>query len=137
MKSFAFAAMLLSAANAYDTTLSDCESFAAQFNGTCGGEDEGDAYPDDQSSWGTGVDITCTGDTVNCLGSDTNSCTVTRKNCVTCRQSSSLVYIRFQSNGMPNHCYGADSSTYPASQHVDFEVSWNEWVVGETNYSSS
>ena len=57
MNSLSFAALLVAAANAYGTSLSDCENFAEQFNGTCGGVEEGDAYDDDQSSWGSGVDI--------------------------------------------------------------------------------
>ena len=121
MKHFAFAVAAITAANAYDQSLANCQSFAAQFDGTCGGETEGDAFPDVDASftgWGTGSSITCAPyiydspdeSVINCPnngGSSANTCTVTRKNCVTCRENGAQVYIRYQSNGMPTHCYGS------------------------------
>lgn len=50
-------------------------------------------------------------------------------------KSSSEVFIRFQSNGIPKHCYRStdDASSYPLTQVIDFTVSWNRKVVGVFN----
>ena len=128
-------------------SLSECESFASQFSNTCGGVEETDAFADytQASDWTLGDDITCgivdDGDAwdpdyfLNSNGgSQSTSATITRKVCVTCRQSSSQVYIRFQSNGMPSHCYGSDLTlgTYPVDQVIDWEVKWNQREVAGT-----
>lgn len=68
-----------------------------------------------------------------CPGSSTkkDSCVLTYKQCVTCNYKSSTdVYIRYQSNGIPANCYRtqADSTLYPTEQNIDFEVAWNRRV---------
>ena len=155
MKSFALA-VTISAVNAYTQTLADCEAFAAQFNGTCGGTGNANAFPEYSTTvpnpaWGVGADITCSmnaslssddPDTVRCPngGGEQTQCTVNRKNCVTCRQANTQVYIRYQSNGMPNHCYGTGKAPQvdaPYDQRIDFEVKWNRWMVNVKNYESS
>jgi len=102
--------------------------------------------PDDTSSWGTGTSITCEiassldshdPTDVNCVGGNsTDLCPMTYKVCVTCRKISSQVYIRVQSNGIPKHCYGTteDGGEYPNQRHIDFEVKWNQFRVGDYNY---
>ena len=64
MKSFVLAATI-AAANAYNQSLTDCQTFAAQFAGTCGGEGVGNAFPEYNTgtpnpNWSTGVSETCT-----------------------------------------------------------------------------
>lgn len=126
-------AAVISAASAYDESLSDCETFANQFNGTCGNSNSANVYPDyvdGFTGWGTGTDIECairgTADSddpsdVQCnSGGGVTPCTVNRKNCVTCRQASTQVYIRYQSNGMPNHCFG----TLKSDPNVPTKVSY-------------
>ena len=60
MKTFVLAAGI-AAAYAYDESLSDCETFAAQFSNTCGGTDVGNAWPEyttgSNPNWGTSSDI--------------------------------------------------------------------------------
>jgi hypothetical protein len=152
MKSFVLAATI-AAASAYTESLADCQTFAAQFSGTCGGTVIGNALPEYNTgtpnpNWGPGTDITCSMNgslssddptTVRCPngGGEQTSCTVNRKNCVTCRQDNTQVYIRYQSNGMPNHCYGTEevgATDVPYDQRIDFEVKWNRWTVNSYNY---
>lgn len=77
-----------------------------------------------------------------CVGTDSYSlnvaqtCTHAMKLCVTCKQTSS-VFIRVQSNGMPNHCYSANYSPlqyYPDYKVFDWTVKWNSDVYRTVNY---
>jgi hypothetical protein len=45
------------------------------------------------------------------------------------------VFIRFQSNGIPKHCYRTtdDAEDYPMPQVIDFTVSWNRKLIGQYN----
>lgn len=70
---------------------------------------------------------------IMCPGSSTkkDSCVLTYKQCVTCNYKSSTdVYIRYQSNGIPANCYRTqnDSTNFPKEQNIDFEVAWNRRV---------
>ena len=68
---------------------------------------------------------------------DDAPCTFTRKLCVTCKtKSDGLVYIRFQGNTYPNHCFQAINAN-PTESTVDWEVVFNRDVTAEENYSSS
>ena len=73
-------------------------------------------------------------------GSESNTCFLSRRNCVTCRvKSNGDVYIRMQSNGIPSHCYGSsydEDVAYPEDQNVDWEVKWNSDVSTVYNYDS-
>ena len=53
-----------------------------------------------------GATMNCTG-TARCPGGTGTaaSCTFVRKLSVSCIEKSGDVYIRFQTNGMPNHCF--------------------------------
>lgn len=53
------------------------------------------------------------------LSSDGNTCTWDRRLCVTCRRDGPDVYIRVQTNDLPDHCIKS-SSVKP--QYFDFEV---------------
>jgi hypothetical protein len=60
------------------------------------------------------------------------------KLCVTCEQLDK-VYIRVQSNGMPNHCYSANRHPlqyYPDYKIIDWTVEWNPDVYHDVNYGS-
>ena len=71
-------------------------------------------------------------------GNESSTCFLTRRNCVTCRiKANGDVFIRYQSNGIPSHCYGSsydDKSGYPEDQNIDFEVKWNTDVSTQKNY---
>lgn len=79
-----------------------------------------------------------------CAGTDaydldpTHQCTHQMKLCVTCEQTDK-VYIRVQSNGMPNHCYSANYyplQYYPDYKIIDWTVEWNPNVYHDINYGS-
>ena len=87
--------------------MEDCETVAALFDNTC----DTSAGAITVSSH-AGEDMSCTGQMMCPDGSgssyytDDAPCTFTRKLCVTCKtKSDGLVYIRFQGNTYPNHCF--------------------------------
>ena len=51
-------------------------------------------------------------------------CTYERKLCVTCSTRDNKVYIRAQTNNLPNHCMSSGRGGNPTAQVVDFEVRW-------------
>lgn len=53
---------------------------------------------------------------------ENDTCTFTRKLCVTCREDNGQVRVRVQSNSVPNHGYAAVSDIIDI--HVDYEVDW-------------
>jgi len=50
-------------------------------------------------------------------------CVSTRRLCVTCEERDSGVFIRVQSDSMPNHCYFADKE--PTAYYIDFVAPFN------------
>ena len=88
-------------------TLADCQAVAALFDNTCDG-----TGPIDLSTH-EGAQMSCTGQMMCPDGSgsqlytEDNPCTFTRKLCATCSEVDDVVYIRVQSNEMPNHCFQA------------------------------
>ena len=108
--------------------------------------DEGNAWTD-PNNWAGGTAINCAIGSglssddptkVRCPngGSEETSCAITRKVCVTCHTQSTQVYIRFQSNGMPSHCYGSsDIPNAPKDQAIDFTVFWNRNVINAADYA--
>ena len=86
--------------------------------------------------------MSCTGQMMCPEGSgseyftEKNPCTYTRKLCVTCEDDGSDVYIRVQSNQMPNHCFQATNEN-PTSNHSDFRVKFNRDVTDQMNYQES
>ena len=66
-----------------------------------------------------------------------NPCTWARKLCVTCSQDiNGDVYIRAQTNGMPNHCMKANN-TNPIPSNGDFSVKFNKDVSNVLNYDET
>ena len=133
---------LASLAAAYNDSLQDCMEFAAQFRGSCGSVTESD-----EGTYTTWLedDIMCrqdfnAEDKMKCPndGNESSTCFLTRRNCATCRiKANGDVFIRYQSNGIPSHCYGSsydDKSGYPTDQNIDFEVRWNTDVSKVVNY---
>ena len=122
----------LTASAQYTTTLADCWVFAKMFNSACGVDENSTVAYNENLDWMTSessVDSTCSLNTsassdlkLKCPETATEvaasaSCTIPRKNCVTCEEVSSTVFIRFQSNSMPARCYATnDSSGFP-KQH--------------------
>lgn len=51
------------------------------------------------------------------------SCVFTRKLCMTCTESGSVVTIRAQSNNMPSHCFYSPGDT-PVEVEVDYSATW-------------
>lgn len=119
--SYAFAALLLSSSVnglSIGTSLASCQNIASQFRNTCS------SAPSTPASWSsfTGATVTCTQPTCP-DGAPGPSCTWTRKLCVSCSQVGQQVYIRVQTNGLPDHCYGAPVAV--SSHTVDFQVLFN------------
>jgi hypothetical protein len=107
-------------ATSYGQSLEDCETVAAQFSNTCSGT------PSTAATW----DSTFSSETVTCsqttcpTGYGTApSCSWERKLCVTCSESSSKVYMRIQSNGLPDHCYSTPSTSVEST--IDFTILFN------------
>ena len=67
---------------------------------------------------------------------DDSPCTFTRKLCATCSEVDDVVYIRVQSNEMPNHCFQAINDNPLSTNAGDFEVIFNRDVSGMENVSS-
>jgi hypothetical protein len=69
-------------------------------------------------------------------GEVADECTFNRGLCISCRaDDEEIVYIRVQTNGMPNHCYALnEDDVAPLYMEIDFEVVWN-WYPEETQYT--
>ena len=107
----------------YPATLAGCNAFAALFDNTCTG---GVAAASINAL--TGETVTCTHDVGYCVAGTTGSCAWERKLCVTCTEETSKIYIRLQTNLLPNHCY---SATAIAAMSYDNKVLFNK-DVGST-----
>ena len=64
--------------------------------------------------------VTCTGQQAcpTTVGGTAPNCAWPRKLCVSCLEESNKVYIRIQSNGLPDHCYGGP----PAVIQTQYDV---------------
>ena len=117
-------------------TLADCQYVASLFDSTCDSLDT----PIDISTH-EGAQMSCTGQMMCPDGSgsktytEADPCTFTRKLCVTCQEKNNDVYIRVQSNQMPNHCFQAINENPYSTNVSDFEVIWNRDVTGMMNVS--
>lgn len=118
-------------------SLSDCQSFAATFDNTC---TDGTELSDLASH--AGEDVECTG-TMRCPGGSGSStytsgspCTWTRKLCVTCTESGSVVKIKVQANNLPNHCVNATVNN-PVGDEQEWDVVWQPDVTNIMNYQAS
>ena len=130
------------------------------FAGGCGGTDTDAKYV--QADWETAgpgaVVSNCAtsndedGNTVEVFapenGNKVESYTLYARNCMTCREDRDIkdkIWIRYQTNNMPNHCYGTDAEAtfsadgfkYPSTQKMDFEVVWNPDVLYTKNTADS
>ena len=105
--------------NGIGRSLADCESVASQFDNTCAST----STPIDFASH-VGEAVTCTDSTWN------------RKLCVTCSEQGEHVYIRVQSNSLPNHCIYSSSNS-PVETETDWKVQFNQNVTGQAYYPDS
>lgn len=64
-------------------------------------------------------------DSATATDSTTSSSTWSRKLCVSCYQTGSDVYMRVQTNGLPNHCYSVLNTERVKSMVIDFSVKFN------------
>ena len=87
-------------------TLDDCKYVASLFDNTC----DSLTTPINLNNH-EGAEMNCAGQMMCPGGSGSqtytteNPCTYTRKLCVTCQEKNNDVYIRVQSNQLPNHCF--------------------------------
>jgi len=132
--------VLLSAANvsAYTQSLSDCQAFAALFSDTCSST----VLTTSDISTATGTTLTCTGTASICVSdstkTDVTACAHNHVLCVTCTEESSVVYIRVQSNSLPNHCWTTSFiENVVEYQTQDFKTIWNSNVYSTSNYLAS
>ena len=130
-------------AHAYSSSLADCQTFAALWSSSCGGTLSSSAYT--TSNWQTsGAGVTTSSCSTSSSdvyarqpdsGTLVNSYSSFARNCITCREDGSggTVYIRYQTNNMPRHCYGSTDNSnwtkYPVTQKIDFEAKWNPNVL--------
>lgn len=90
-------------AQAYTNTLDACESFAALWNGGCGGTTEDNVYMTaDWNTAGPGVVTSncATGDSdvfalEPIVGTQVNTYSIFSRNCITCREADGDVLIRY------------------------------------------
>ena len=117
---------------AASNSLSDCNTLANQFNGTCSGT----ALTNITQA--SGISVTCTSGFTSstCPGTYSGStCTFVHKLCVTC-SGSSPVRVRVQTNGLPLHCPNAPGAI--RALEIDFEVNFNPDVsVNSPNHNPS
>ena len=105
-------ALLLGASHAsntadetYTNTLASCLDFAAQFDNTCD-----DLTTKKSFSAVDSETVTCSSVGQCPVGGSENgdNCSWERKLCVSCYEDSdSIVKVRAQTNGLPNHCYNS------------------------------
>jgi hypothetical protein len=121
------AVALIGFAEGLGRSLADCQAVASNFQNTCSGAPT-TAASSVASMEGGNVSCTLTGNDANyCAGSYSGTtCTWTRRLCVTCSSTNSVVYIRVQSNSLPAHCYKAPAT--PLAQTIDFSVPFNPAV---------
>ena len=126
-------------AHAYSSSKADCETFAALWSSSCGGTTDSSAYT--TSDWNTaGAGVTTSSCSTSAsdifarqpdTGNLVTSYSSFARNCITCRKESGdtgneKVFIRYQSNNMPRHCYGSTDNSnwtkYPTTLKIDFEA---------------
>jgi hypothetical protein len=100
-------------------TLADCKTFARLFRNTCTQAPDG---PATTSSFATST-VSCTQEGCPTGGGTAPNCSWRRKLCVSCTLESNKVYIRVQSNGLPDHCYGGRPTVNETN--FDFKVLYN------------
>jgi hypothetical protein len=115
------------------STLAECKAIASKFKNTCS------EAPDSSASWSDfdSETISCTQSTCpdsTTAGSPTQSCSWSRKLCVSCYESGSDVYIQVQTNGLPDHCYSTPNTVY--SWTFDFTVKYNVDISSESASST-
>ena len=93
--------------DSYAATLAGCNAFAATFANTC-------TAAAASTSAVTGASFSCAVGTNMCTNqaaTSSSTCTFTRRLCVTCATVNSVVQIRVQTNGLPNHCFQSPGTT--------------------------
>ena len=106
------------------STLTDCQAVAALFDNTCTNDEAIvlSSHP--------GKIVSCMGDmrcpegnSYKTFNATTGACKWTRKLCVTCWENEydNHVWIRYQSNTLPNHCF--ESKEYsPEAHEIDIAM---------------
>ena len=118
-------------ANAIGRTLADCLATASMFDNTCSSINAPIAFVNHE-----GEVMSCSGlqrcpggSTATTFGTGSQACSWQRKLCVTCSEEDSEVYIRVQSNSLPNHCFYS-KDTNPVETETDWKVKFNPNVNG-------
>ena len=138
MRQFILVCLSLIPVNSYENTLADCLAVAGKFDNTC-------------ADMESPIDFrTHSGQTVECIGeifcpegndlqtyTQDSTCSWQRKMCVTCSQrtegSEDVVYIRVQTNSLPDSCYG-NVERNPKETETDWTVEFNRDVKGIVNH---
>ena len=107
---------LILSVTAIGRTLADCEDVAGLFDNTCDSRSTPINFSDH-----SGITMQC------------EDRTWKRKLCVTCSEEGTDVYIRVQSNSLPNHCYKVDG-TNPVETETDWAVAFNGDMTGVDHY---
>ena len=122
-------------ANAIGRTLADCLATASMFDNTCSSINAPIAFVNHE-----GEVMSCSGlqrcpggSTATTFGTGSQACSWQRKLCVTCSEEDSEVYIRVQSNSLPNHCFYS-KDTNPVETETDWKVKFNPNVNGQIYY---
>ena len=117
--------MLAQETHAVGRTIADCQAVAGLFSNTCASS----STPIDFAEH-SGEVVSCSG-LQRCPGSNDAfdytidaPCTWQRKLCVTCSESNGDVYIRVQSNSLPNHCFYTFEKN-PVETVTDWQVKFN------------
>eukprot|EP00347_Sterkiella_histriomuscorum_P010664 403375398 len=113
----------------FDQSMESCKLFANSFANTCDMTTDPNAQPPSSLSQVPVNQKTCSN-----VSESIQQVILNRRLCVTCSlieiDSVPQVFVRVQSNGLPNHCvyWGGDSNDPDAtgtSAAIDFQVKWN------------
>ena len=142
-----FASLLAQAALAAlpSPDLKGCQAFAKTFDNTCRKDRDGNPVAVANFLKWDSQDV----DQMSCKGrircpeaqgeedfTDSNPCRWNRKLCVSCSEDaqSKHVYIKVQSNALPNHCF-ASAENNARSQDTEWEVIWQPDVSQVQNFT--
>lgn len=105
-------------------SLTECDAYAALFYSTC--SEAGSNTAAASVSAITAETESCDTGYGKCIGTvaGDDSCSWSRKLCVTCSWKDGMSFIRVQTNSLPDHCYYAPS-TKPVENAIDFEVAFS------------
>ncbi len=116
LRAFVLTTLLMTEVFSAESTLANCKTYARLFRNTCTQAPDG---PATTASFATAT-TSCNQEGCPLNGGTAPNCAWQRKLCVSCTQENSKVYMRVQSNGLPDHCYGGRPNVTETNFDVKF-----------------